>query len=977
MSAAKKVKLDKKVVTEVIENASTTTALCLVELVNPNRDKSNLSGSYFRIPDETLNFLSTIKRNIVIVSVCGSFRIGKSSLANMAILELEPGQTAFKTGSSTNRVTQGIWISKYTRDIKIDGQDCTIIAMDSEGLGSIEASGNDYDLKVFALTFLFSDLFLYNHKNAIDEPSIEKLGLVLDITKKIKATAATVSDSKMKLDVPSTEAATEEEHQRALNELEELSAYFPAFIWVIRDCELSPTDETGKTISWTQYLEKCWRPTGHKARDRIRDGLRIACERRDCVAIGTPTLDDKWKKFVDIMPEKEMSRGFRDGVFDLKQKIKQYAKPKQLRGTPIDGNGFAELAKAFVAAINQKDTVPVMDDICTSFAKQQIRQQYEKIVAEFHSNMKDIQSKQTASRRRKVPAAVSATSVASAIPYFLKPHDFHTTLEGYRTEAIEKLHKNCMSTEDLLEEFIVKLNAEIDQTIEQLVSNNLANMSQWISSEIANVEKFILQQPSPEFPVLLEEFQRVYRGIVLRCGESESLDSIFWVEQQVGEKVWKWMESILKHKLAALQEQVLKLENDHSALDAAQARYTELLTENESTKQQMFDLQQAGEQMKQEWMNKESKWNESYTQLQQQYQIDVVQNQFNLQSCLENREKLKADLLLQLDQHSANLLQKEKLLNEQTLQMQELKNQIEQLTEHVELHKTQNQHLNEDVEAIEVWRNENADLKEQILNLQTELEGYKSRSSQIEIDFQSQLEEVQQEAFETIESNLRVFENEKRVLLEQNELMKVEMEKAKQLQQQDLKNLQEVKTQCSQQVARVNEDLRRSELQQKQTKQELTQLNQMFYEKTKEYTQSLEQLYLKLQEKTQQMNEQKSEATRQQFETEMQLTTEIKNLESKALLLEGKYEEVVKYYSNHPDLKAIKALREDHLNISNKLASLEAQVKLLQIENTEKRKVANELQSQNNALLQKIATMTATHAFEMRKEELKSARVKV
>ena len=61
----------------------------------------------------------------------------------------------------------------------------TILILDTEGLGGLDASSN-YDSKILLLALLLSSYFMYNSVGLIDEMAINNLSLLVNLAKEIQ-----------------------------------------------------------------------------------------------------------------------------------------------------------------------------------------------------------------------------------------------------------------------------------------------------------------------------------------------------------------------------------------------------------------------------------------------------------------------------------------------------------------------------------------------------------------------------------------------------------------------------------------------------------------------------------------------------------------------------------------------------------------------------------------------------------------------
>jgi hypothetical protein len=106
---------------------------------------------------------------------------------------------------------------------KYNGKPISVLVMDTEGLASAKVDPR-HDMKIFTLAILTCTHFLYNSKGTIDEDSISKLHMCVELGKELKGKSGSLKAS----------------------EIQEL---MPNFTWVVRDFNLELLDEGGTPIS--------------------------------------------------------------------------------------------------------------------------------------------------------------------------------------------------------------------------------------------------------------------------------------------------------------------------------------------------------------------------------------------------------------------------------------------------------------------------------------------------------------------------------------------------------------------------------------------------------------------------------------------------------------------------------------------------------------------------------------------------------
>ena len=101
----------------------------------------------FQVAEEAIEFLSEIKGQIGVISLCGKYRTGKSYLLDKLFLEnlrnmkmdMSERQVGFQVGPTINACTKGLWIWREIFYSDTDTEKLLpIIIIDTEGLGAYD-----------------------------------------------------------------------------------------------------------------------------------------------------------------------------------------------------------------------------------------------------------------------------------------------------------------------------------------------------------------------------------------------------------------------------------------------------------------------------------------------------------------------------------------------------------------------------------------------------------------------------------------------------------------------------------------------------------------------------------------------------------------------------------------------------------------------------------------------------------------------
>ena len=199
-------------------------------------------------------------------------------------------------------------------------------------MGGLEKD-TDYDSRIFSIATLISSCFVYNSSGAIDEDAIENLSFIVNISKLIQANDPV--------------------------------AFFPKFLWVVRDFTLQLIENDGRIINTNEYLEKVLQPQKGSGevvdnKNKIRKVMTNYFKERECVTLVRPTIDEKELQNLDELELNQLRPEFVEQIVELRKKVLFGIKIKKVNGQEINGELLGKLLINYVDAFNS-GVVPNID----------------------------------------------------------------------------------------------------------------------------------------------------------------------------------------------------------------------------------------------------------------------------------------------------------------------------------------------------------------------------------------------------------------------------------------------------------------------------------------------------------------------------------------------------------------------------------------------------------------------------------------
>ncbi|XP_052403559.1 guanylate-binding protein 1-like isoform X4 [Carassius gibelio] len=336
--------------------------ICLVE---------NVNGS-LSVCKDAVEFLSRINEPVVVVSVVGLYRTGKSYLMN----RLAGQQSGFALGNTIESKTKGIWMWCVPHPKK-EGH--TLVLLDTEGLGDVAKGDSKNDSWIFCLAVLLSSTLVYNSHGTIDNSAVEKLHYVVELTEQIK--------------IRSTEAAADEEEEEDCKFVQ----FFPSFTWVVRDFTLELEIE-GKRVTEDDYLEfalKLKKGINKKVSDY---NLPRQCIRnyfpspRKCFVFPSPASPQNMAcleslKEQDLVPDfLQATRRFCDHIFH--NSVVKTVKG----GHRVTGKLLGHLAEIYVDTI-KSGKVPCLENAVVALANLENKTAVQEALKTYQTGMEKVKNK--------------------------------------------------------------------------------------------------------------------------------------------------------------------------------------------------------------------------------------------------------------------------------------------------------------------------------------------------------------------------------------------------------------------------------------------------------------------------------------------------------------------------------------------------------------------------------------------------------
>ena len=631
----------------------------------------------FSVNPDAATFLEQLNDTpLGVVALAGPYRNGKSFLLNRVLLQHAPGE-GFQVGQTVNACTKGLHIS--TKLLQPERSNYQVLVVDTEGLGAVSAT-DTHDARIFSLALLLSSMFLYNSKGAIDQPAINNLSLVANISEHIRTSSS----------------STGPHHQQGAKG--ELSDFFPAFLWVVRDFCLDLVDEQGKTLQPDEYLENALRPMPGvpPEKNKVRESLTRFFKDRGCLTMVRPCDDEATLKTLNTHGNAQLKPEFLEQAAYLRQLVMARAKPKLMCDMQLTGPLLVRLARIYCDAINQ-GVAPAIQDSWSLISADECAKAVEVAKNVFLQYLNDAHINDWHREHKAVPAAVLEKTFTQG---------FEKAGQVYKTKAVgDRAEEYREKLRDMLRIMAEKLRAENQAVIMRKAEHMCQDFT----------ERFMALE---SFEIVRTCFNDVETLFYKEVGK-DPISRAAWFEQ-VAKRVWDWATryhaqlstncQVMEVRLLNAEQVAAKLTADadaarhtsqtvseqlqqtQRALNMAQETQTELEAKISALDQELAGTVEQYEQQEHRQREQQQAWQQQVEQAQlgqaqhSQALADLTMQYQNLQeSCTDANAQLESTVaeLTRAQGAQTELLEVQQQLDEAQQAQGMLQRQIADLNHHL------------------------------------------------------------------------------------------------------------------------------------------------------------------------------------------------------------------------------------------------------------------------------------------------------
>ncbi|XP_072273186.1 guanylate-binding protein 1-like [Pyxicephalus adspersus] len=566
--------------------------ICLIE----NREEGGKSKLV--VNPEAIRILSNIYQPVVVVSIVGLYRTGKSYLMN----RLAGVQKGFSLGSTIESNTKGIWMWCVPHPIH---RNRVLVLLDTEGLGDVKKGNRVNDSKIFTLAVLLSSALVYNSMGTITQDALDKLKFVGEITELIKVRTGGI------------------QNQEGL-----LSRHFPIFIWTVRDIylELKIKD---KNISADEYLEDALEPktpersSEEKEYNELRNRIRMYFGNRKCFVFCTPTDSNKQLKELEQLPDEKLDKDFVAQSCLFCDYIFKNADVKRVDITvEVTGHRLGKLAEMYTNSINSSN-VACLEEVVVSLAEKENKIAVQEATKHYEEMMKTIP---LPTETIKEFLDLSTQHEEKAREIFLK--------RSIKDEDQKFLNKFTKSVKKARIQFSQENEKKSREVCEALIKKHSADFEKDLATGTFNV-----CGGHERFRKTLKAIEQEYKKEKGKGLKAEEVLQEYKTTKQAEEVIIIQADNALTQK-----QKEEEVENSRKEKEEMEKRLQQLeeQREKEKSKEEKDNLRRTVEQLMQKLEDQESKWNEKLEQVAREKEMEY--NSYMERGQLEQAKKYEEQI---------------------------------------------------------------------------------------------------------------------------------------------------------------------------------------------------------------------------------------------------------------------------------------------------------------------------------------------
>ncbi|KAK2900653.1 hypothetical protein Q8A67_008768 [Cirrhinus molitorella] len=540
--------------------------VCLIE---------NDENGKLHLRKEAKDILDGISEPVVVVSVVGLYRTGKSYLMN----RLAGQQSGFALGSTIESKTKGIWMWCVPHPNK-GGH--TLVLLDTEGLGDVQKGDSKNDSWIFCLAVLLSSALVYNSRGTIDNNAVENLHYVAELTEQIK--------------IRSAEASDEEEAEDS-----EFVRVFPSFIWVVRDFTLD-LEIDGKKVTEDDYLEYALQLKKGLSKKNSDYNLPRQCIKRyfpsrKCFVFPLPVKTREDMTRLEILQDQDLVQQFLEVSGHFCDHIFVNSAVKTLKGGHIvTGQMLGGLVEIYVDTISSGE-VPCLDNAVLVLANLENQAAVQKALKVYQRGMEEV--------KNTLPVSIENLTCAHKKFSSLATSEF--TKHSFNDEKIEYLKKLEEAVDNFYVDLLVENETASEKKCRDLLKNLFSDMNKrlqdgeygqsggyvlYCRDRDANVEQYHGEpNKGVRAEAVLEEFltEREPEANSILCMDNKLTENEIQIKKEM--------------EKAALLEQKSK-EEEEKRIECEQMMETENARHKDRVKQLEEKFQKEKEQQQQQEMDR-------------------------------------------------------------------------------------------------------------------------------------------------------------------------------------------------------------------------------------------------------------------------------------------------------------------------------------------------------------------------------------